>query len=82
MANNLIQIKRSTSNASIPALLPGELAFTQAGNTFYVGAPDGSSGNIRIGGEARAVASCDNISDCMFTTGPAFSRKVIASQQP
>ena len=51
MANNLIQIKRSTSNASVPALLPGELAFTQAGNTFYVGAPDGSSGNIRIGGQ-------------------------------
>ena len=48
-ANNLIQIKRSTSNASVPTLAAGELAFTQASNTFFVGAPDGSSGNIPIG---------------------------------
>ena len=51
MASNLIQIKRSTTNPSIPALNPGELAFTQNGNTFYIGAPDNIAGNIRIGGE-------------------------------
>jgi hypothetical protein len=53
IANNLIQIKRSTSNSSVPTLSAGELAFTQASNTFYVGAPDGMSGNIRIGGEMK-----------------------------
>jgi len=48
---NLIQIKRSATNAVIPTLQPGEMAFTQSGNTLYIGAPDGSSGNIRIGGK-------------------------------
>ena len=51
MANNRIQIKRSTSNATVTGLQPGELAFTQASNTFWVGAPDGTSGVIRIGGQ-------------------------------
>ena len=50
MANNKIQIKRSTSNATVTGLSNGELAFTQAGNVFFIGAPDGSSGSIRIGG--------------------------------
>ena len=49
MANNLIQVKRSISNASVPTLANGELAFTQATNTFFIGAPDGTSGNIPIG---------------------------------
>jgi hypothetical protein len=49
MANNLIQIKRSVSNASVPSLANGELAFTQASNTLFIGAPDGTSGNIPIG---------------------------------
>ena len=51
MAYNTIQIKYSVSNSAIPDLLPGELAFTQAGNNFFIGAPDGESGNIRIGGK-------------------------------
>ena len=46
-----IQIKYSVTNAAVPVLIPGELAFTQAGNNLFIGAPDGSSGNIRIGGE-------------------------------
>lgn len=49
MANNKIQIKRSTSTAAIPALSNGELAFTQASNTLHIGLPDGS-GSVRIGG--------------------------------
>jgi hypothetical protein len=48
---NLLQIKRSTANATVTGLQAGELAFTQAGNTFFVGAPDGTSGSIRIGGQ-------------------------------
>jgi hypothetical protein len=44
-----IQIKYSVTNATVPTLIPGELAFTQAGNNFFIGSPDGSSGNIRIG---------------------------------
>ena len=49
MANNKIQIKRSTANATVTGLAPGELAFTQAGNTLHIGLPDGS-GVIRVGG--------------------------------
>jgi hypothetical protein len=50
MASNKIQIKRSTSNATVTGLSNGELAFTQAGNILYIGAPDGTSGSLRIGG--------------------------------
>lgn len=49
MANNKIQIKRSTSNATVTGLSTGELAFTQASNTLHIGLPDGS-GVLRIGG--------------------------------
>jgi hypothetical protein len=48
---NLLQIKRSTANATVTGLQPGELAFTQAGNTLFIGAPDGTSGSIRVGGQ-------------------------------
>ena len=51
MANNKIQIKRSTANATVTGLANGELAFTQASNTLWIGAPDGTSGTIRIGGQ-------------------------------
>ena len=44
-----IQIKYSIASNNVPTLIPGELAFTQAGNNFFIGAPDGSAGNIRIG---------------------------------
>jgi hypothetical protein len=44
-----IQIKRSVDNDVIPPLSAGELAYTQVGNNFFIGAPDGTSGNIRIG---------------------------------
>jgi hypothetical protein len=50
---NLIQIKRSATNAIVPSLSPGELAFTQVGNVFFVGAPDGTTGPIPIGGERK-----------------------------
>lgn len=49
MANNRIQIKRSTSNSTVTGLATGELAFTQASNTLHIGLPDGS-GVLRIGG--------------------------------
>jgi hypothetical protein len=49
MANNKIQIKRSTANAVVTGLSNGELAFTQASNTLHIGLPDGS-GVLRIGG--------------------------------
>lgn len=47
---NLIQLKRSAANPTVPSLANGELAFTGAGNVLYIGKPDGS-GNLRIGGE-------------------------------
>jgi hypothetical protein len=49
MANNTIQIKRSTANGVVTGLANGELAFTQASNTFWIGMPDGS-GTASIGG--------------------------------
>ena len=47
--SNKIQIKRSVSNTNVTGLSNGELAFTQASNTLFIGLPDGS-GVIRIGG--------------------------------
>jgi hypothetical protein len=47
--SNKIQIKRSVANSVVTGLSNGELAFTQASNTLYIGAPDGSSGSIPIG---------------------------------
>ena len=48
---NLMQIKRSLNNATVPNLANGELAYTANGDVLYIGHPDGSSANIRIGGE-------------------------------
>ena len=49
MPANKIQIKRSTANAVVTGLSNGELAFTQASNTLFIGLPDGS-GVAAIGG--------------------------------
>jgi hypothetical protein len=42
MASNKIQIKRSVANGVVTGLANGELAFTQASNTLWIGLPDGS----------------------------------------
>lgn len=46
---NKIQIKRSTGTAAVSGLSNGELAYTQASNTLWIGLPDGS-GVAAIGG--------------------------------
>jgi hypothetical protein len=46
---NKIQIKRSVANAVVSGLSNGELAFTQASNTLWIGLPDGG-GVLSIGG--------------------------------
>lgn len=46
---NKIQIKRSVSTAAVTGLSNGELAFTQASNTLWIGLPDGT-GVLAIGG--------------------------------
>ena len=46
---NKIQIKRSVGTAAVSGLANGELAFTQASNTLWIGLPDGS-GVLSIGG--------------------------------
>lgn len=46
---NKIQIKRSVSNSTVTGLANGELAFTQASNTLWIGLPDGS-GTVSIAG--------------------------------
>ena len=53
MANNRIQIKRSSTtiaNTSSPTLANGEFAFTQNGNSLWIGLPDGTA-NMRVGGQ-------------------------------
>ena len=49
MAVNKIQIKRSVANGVVSGLANGELAFTQASNTLWIGLPDGS-GVVSIAG--------------------------------
>lgn len=49
MAANKIQIKRSVANGVVSDLANGELAYTEASNTFWIGAPSGGSA-IPIGG--------------------------------
>ena len=51
MANNLIQIKRSSATAIPGSLSQGELAYTSNGDILYIGSPNGSI--VAIGG-ARA----------------------------
>lgn len=45
---NLIQIKRSTTNANPTGLANGELAYTSNGDVMFIGSPNGST--IAIGG--------------------------------
>ena len=47
---NTIQIKRSTSTAAPTSLSAGELAYSSNSSKFYIGHPDGSTGNVVIGG--------------------------------
>jgi len=68
MANNRIQIKRSTANATVTGLANGELAFTQASNTLHIGLPDGS-GVLRIGGAQYPGTLTNNHSLVANTTG-------------
>ena len=48
MATNLIQIKRSLTNANPVGLSNGELAFTANGDVLFIGSPNGAT--IAIGG--------------------------------
>ena len=51
MANNTIQIKRSTTVASPPSLANGELAYTTAGHVLFIGDPATVNTPIAIGGK-------------------------------
>ncbi len=48
---NTIQIKRSTSSAAPTSLAAGEIAYSSNSNKFFIGHPDGSTGNVVIGGD-------------------------------
>jgi hypothetical protein len=48
----VIKIKRSSATASPSQLANGELAWTEAGNTLFIGSFDGTK-NIAIGGERK-----------------------------
>lgn len=50
MANNLIQIKRSTGNGTPVSLNPGELAYSNTSKTLFIGSTDGGS-VVPIGGQ-------------------------------
>jgi hypothetical protein len=47
---NTIQIKRSTGTAAPSSLAAGELAYSSNSNKLFVGHPDGTTGNVIIGG--------------------------------
>ena len=47
---NTIQIKRSTGTAAPTSLAAGELAYSSNSNKLFVGHPDGTTGNVIIGG--------------------------------
>ena len=81
MANNKIQIKRSTANAVVTGLSNGELAFTQAGNVFFIGAPDGTSGSIRIGGQMVPGTLTANQALVANATS-AIDKIIVANLQP
>lgn len=49
MANNIIQIKRSTGNSTPGSLNPGELAYSYVSNTLYIG--NTTNGPVIIGGQ-------------------------------
>jgi hypothetical protein len=48
MPDSIIQIKRSSTNATPTSLANGEIAYSFASNNFYIGMPD--VGVIKIGG--------------------------------
>ena len=81
MANNKIQIKRSTANAVVTGLSSGELAFTQAGNVFFIGAPDGITGSIRIGGQMVPGALTANQALVANATS-GIDKIIVANLQP
>lgn len=48
--SNKIQIKRSVANTTVTGLSNGEMAFTLASNTLWIGSPDGSGTSIPLAG--------------------------------
>ena len=48
---NTIQIKRSTTTAAPTSLSAGELAYSSNSSKFFIGHPDGTTGNVIIGGD-------------------------------
>ncbi len=80
MAQNKIQIKRSTANAVVTGLANGELAFTQAGNTLHIGLPDGS-GVLRIGG-AQYPGILTNSHALVANATGAIDKVIVANLVP
>ena len=48
---NTIQINRSTTTAAPTSLSAGELAYSSNSSKFFIGHPDGTTGNVIIGGD-------------------------------
>ena len=48
---NTIQIIRSTTTAAPTSLSAGELAYSSNSSKFFIGHPDGTTGNVIIGGD-------------------------------
>lgn len=80
MANNRIQIKRSTANATVTGLANGELAFTQASNTLHIGLPDGS-GVLRIGG-AQYPGTLTNSHALVANASGGIDKVIVANLVP
>ena len=74
---NTIQIKRSTSTAAPTSLSAGELAYSSNSNKFFIGHPDGSTGNVVIGGNLyvnmldHTAGTLTASSACLLYTSPS-----------
>lgn len=80
MANNRIQIKRSTANATVTGLNAGELAYTEASQTLWIGAPSNTVA-IAIGGIRNPGVLTANQA-LIANSSSAIDKIIVANLQP
>jgi hypothetical protein len=81
MANSVIQIKRSTTNAAPTGLANGEQAYTANGEVLFVGSPNGNGLSIAIGGRRFPGVLTANQALVANATS-AIDKIIVANLQP
>jgi len=88
MANNTIQIKRSSTVASPPILANGELAYSSAIHVLYIGSPTATNTPIPIGGirspgtltaNQAIVVDASSFIDTIKVSGQATMNVIVAN---